>query len=752
MSHFRSLLASVAALVLVGCGSGSGSEDPPPPRLAYPETAAGPDSDTYFGQTVADPYRWLEDVRAQDTERWVQAQNAFALDYISALPDYRAVAQRIAPWFGSGGGPMPQSTRDALLRQQKESLLIEGEESSDGRLYYQRQIWKKRHHQRIPGADSDFVSVDNKIYVSTDATATEKDEVLIDVNVYRTDPDDVIQLLGHRVTPDGKYLAYLMKRNFSDLAELHVVRLSDPSSLLLRIPDVFSTEFAFYNHGVVYAVPRDVRDGHVSPFTFQALYYQTFDGSEPQVWHQGDEFELMYGVFLHEDQIYVNIGTDMLSAYWRLDPARPDLGAQPFLDVRAQQRSFTYLGSSPDDPAKLIFATTLGAAFNRVIEVDPADPSASGWRDVLPLKSGEPAYVNEVRICGPDYIAEHLVQGSSRLFHYSAGDVHEIGLPEIGSVAQMRCDTTGSETVLHYIHSSLVQPPVQYRYELASHSVSETAARTYQGYDPNLYETKRIWVTSAGGAQVPVYIAHKKGLAVSGDVPVLIYSYGGFLVPLTPGFDMRAIPLLESGGILAVAQLRGGAEFGVEWYDDGRLLNKQNTYNDIIAVAEHLIEAGWTRAGKLALLGESNGGTTTAVAALQRPDLFGVAFPFVGVLDLVRYDKFTAGHSWHGDYGRNTDEAEFGNLMTFSPLHNVRSVAYPPMYVLTSKTDGRVLPAHSYKFAATLQNAATGTSPYLLYAFPKDSHSFDQHQQAVLTFLWTAFFHHMGVSYSQSEP
>jgi len=752
MPRFRSFLASIAVLILVGCGSGSGSDDPPPPKLAYPETAAGTDSDTYFGRTVADPYRWLENVRNQDTEQWVQAQNAFALDYISALPDYRAVAQRIAPWFAQADGPVPQSTRDAVRRQREETLLIEGEEGGDGRLYYQRQVWKRQYHQRIPGLDSEFVSVDNKIYVSTDATASEKDEVLVDVNAFRVDPDDVIELLGHRVSPDSKYLAYLMRRNFADLTELHVVSLSDPSHILLQIPNVFSSQFEFYNDGIVYAVPRNVTDAHLSPFTYQALLYQAFDGSGPELWLQGEEFDLIYGAFLHEGQLYINIGTDMLSAYWRLDPARPDLGAQPFLDTRAQQRSFAFLGPSPDDSTKMVFATTIDAAFHRVIEVDPADPSAANWREILPLASGEPVYVNEVTICGSDYIAEHLVEGSSKLFHYSAGKVHEIALPDIGAVSQMRCTVTGSEVVLDFIHSSLVQPAVRYRYDLGSHAVTSMLVEEYQGYDPELYETKRIWVTSTGGVKIPVHIAQKKGFKATGDIPVLIYSYGGFMVPLTPRFDMRAIPLLESGGIFAVAQLRGGGEFGVEWYNDGRLLNKQNTYNDVIAVAEHLIEMGWTRAGKLALLGESNGGTTTAAASLQRPDLFGVSFPFVGVHDLVRYDKFAAGHSWHGDYGRNTDETQFTNLMTFSPLQNVRPMAYSPMYVLTSKTDGRVMPAHSYKFAATLQNTATGTNPYLLYAFPKDGHSFDQHQQAALTFLWTAFFHHMGVSYRDLKP
>lgn len=257
----------------------------------------------------------------------------------------------------------------------------------------------------------------------------------------------------------------------------------------------------------------------------------------------------------------------------------------------------------------------------------------------------------------------------------------------------------------------------------------------------------RVLVAGFDGVEVPVYFVHKKGLQRTGEVPVFIYSYGGFIDPLPPRFALHAVPIIESGGIYAVAQLRGGAEFGNDWYDAGRLLNKQNTYNDLIAVAEHFIQAGWTRPGKLALEGESNGGTTTAAVALQRPDLFGVVFPVVGVHDLVRYDRFVTGFAWHGDYGRNTDQAQFENLMRFSPLHNVKGVSYPPMYILTSKTDSRVVPSHSYKFAATLQNTATGTNPYLLYAFPKDNHSLHSNWHGMFAFMWSAFFYHMGVPY-----
>lgn len=760
MLRICSTFAFIALVALAGCDGGSGSgKQPEPPQLAYPESASGSEGDVYFGRYVPDPYRWLEDIRSQDTQNWVQAQNRFAAEYITALPDYPTISKRIARWFAAPQTPLSHRPRDGSQSKHDEALHIEGDRATDGRLYYQRQIRQDQHlfrqdryHRRAPQTQPELLSVDNIIYVASGATASQRDKALVDVNDFRVDPDDKIQLLGHQVSEDGKYLVYQMQRNFSDLAELHVVDLQNPSTPLMRIPHVFSQEIALYDDGVIYSSPRDVKDDHVSPHTYQSLYYQSFDGAQPQVWFDADEFDMLPGSFLHEDQLYIIIGSNMQTGYLRMDPARPELGAQRFIDRRAEQETFSYIGPSAENSAKMLFVTSHAADLYRLIEVDPSDPVLANWREILPLASqGEAVYANEVRVCGSDYYAEHFHLGSSRLFLYNAGGTREIPLPGLGAVSEMECRQHEGQDILEYSYSSLVQPYILYSYNPATHTATPGPVLKYEGYDPDLYEMSRKIVSSTGGAQIPVYIAHKKGLKPSGDIPLLIYSYGGFMAEVKPQFDMRFIPLLENGGIYAVAQVRGGAEFGSRWYEAGRLLTKQNTYDDVIAVAEHLIDEGWTRPGKIALQGESNGGTTAAAVALRRPDLFGVVFPMVGVHDLVRYDTFTVGFSWHGDYGRNTDEAEFNNLMTFSPLHGVKPIAYPPVYIFTSKTDGRVMPAHSYKLAAALQNTATGTSPYLLYAFPKDDHSLSENLQAVLTFQWTAFFHHMGLPYAGSS-
>lgn len=739
-------LALVASLALAGCdgGSGKSAEPPPPaPELAYPETAKGPESDTYFGREVADPYRWLEDIRSQKTDNWVQAQNRFTAEYITALPDYRAIAKRLGPLFAPITAASPQSGRTRQTERREQ-----GVQDADGNYYYQLKVQQERYHRRAPVGMPQFVSADNIIYVASSTNASGRGTALIDVNDFRVGPDDHIQLLEHQVSLDGKYLVYLMQRNFSDLVELHVVALQQPSRPIIRIPHVYSRAITLYGDGFIYSSPRGVKDPHVSPHTFHSLYYRPFLGAQSEVWLEGDEFEMIQGTFLHQDQLYIMVGTDMHSGLLRLDPAHPELGAHAFLDARADQRAFNYLDRSPEDPAKMLFITSDGADLHRLIEVDPADPSPGNWREILPLAGvNDTVYVSEIIACDDGYYAEHLDHGSSRLFHYGAAGAREIPLPSLGAVSHMECDDPDGEKGLYYVFSTLTQPAIGFVYNPATQASIQATVQRFEGYDPSLYEMRRLFATSPDGTQIPVYIAHKKGLRASGDVPVLIYSYGGFISPTMPRFDSKAIPLLESGGIYAVAQVRGGAEYGTAWYEAGRLLNKQKTYDDVIAVAEHLIGEGFTRPGKIALQGESNGGTTTAAVALQRPGLFGVVFPMVGVMDLVRYDKFTAGTAWHGDYGHNTDEAQFGNLMTFSPLHNVKPLSYPPMYVFTSKTDGRVMPGHSYKFAAALQNTATGTNPYLLYAFPKDSHSFDRYREAAITFMWTAFFHHTGSRY-----
>ncbi len=759
MFKFHVTSAFLAAFLLAGCSGGSDSAPSPKPgpkpdsELAYPETKAGQDRDTFFGRVVADPYRWLEDIRSQEVDNWIQAQNRFAADYIAELPDYDAVAQRIAPWYAPADPSQKTFHSNAKAGDDARQHIerIDGVQGADGNFYYQKQVYRQGLTDLRPdGGRPEFVSVDNVIYVASSAEAVGQGKVLVNANDFRVDPDDDIALTGHQISPDGNYLVYNLTRNFVDLSEIHVVSLDDPSEPIFIIPNTSGGTLGFHDNGLLYASPRETLDPHVSPHTFQTLYFQAFTGGKPQAWWQAKEFESFGGVFMHKDgYLYITFQSSLQGALARLNPNDLEAGVEMLLDARAQGRGFELRGASPDDPNKLLLATTQGAPFYRLIEVDPDDLAPEHWREILPNSLADaPIYVAEILSCGTDHYARHLDQGSDRLFHYGAGGTSEISLPGLGAVGNMKCAGTETDPLFTYTFSTLVQPAVGYSYDPRTLSNIDGAAESFTGYDPDDYVMQRLFAASADGMQVPIYIAHKKGLAPSGETPGFLYAYGGFFYPLAPGFTDKAIPLLESGGVYAVAQVRGGGEFGNAWYDDGRLLKKQNTYNDLIASAEHLIAQGWVHPGKLAVQGESNGGLTTAAVALQRPDLFAVSFPVVGVHDLVRYDKFSSGYQWHGDYGRTTDQADFENLLAISPVHNVKAQAYAPTYVFTGKADGRVMPAHSYKFAAALQNIASGPSPYLLYAFPKDGHSLDRSQQAYLTYMWTAFFHHTGWPYS----
>lgn len=740
-------LAFITLTGLAGCGGSNDSQEPAPepPKPAYPQTRSGTDSDVYFGRAVADPYRWLEDIESAETDAWVRAQNQLTAQRITEMPDYAALSARISQWFAAPAGATKQS---GLGRQ--EDIHVEGVQGRDGKYYYQIQQRQRQHDFMRPGQQPAFLSVDNAIYVARSASDTEQGKRLVDTSVYRIDPDDNIQLQRHQLSPNGKYLAYALVRNYADVAELHVLDLQQPGQVpMVRVSNAYSGAFTLMDDGISYASPRQTVNPHVSPHTYQTLYFLSFADMETQAWVQGEQFDQIGPSLVHGNYLYYEISTAMRGAIGRIDLTHPENGAELVLDLRSAKKTLSLYGVSPDDPNKLLILTSQGAALNRLVEIDPNNPDPANWRELLPNSApGVTEYANTFELCGGDHYAEHLVQGSSTLVHYNSSGRHEIPLPGAGTVDEMQCHDSNGQTMLSYVFSSLSQPHVRYNYDPVTHSVTQVASSRYAGYDPSQYEMRRLTATSKDGTQFPVYIAHKKGLKPDGEAPTMIYVYGGFFTAVTPTFMEKLIPLLESGGIYAVAQVRGGSEFGMDWYDAGRLLNKQNTYDDIAAAATQLISEGLTRPGKLALQGESNGGLSTAALGLQRPDLFAVVFPTVGVLDLVRYDRFSSGFGWHADYGQVTRQDEFENLMRFSPLHNVKPQAYPPTYVFTGKSDGRVMPAHSYKYAATLQNTATGSAPYLLYAYPKDGHSLESNRQSYLTYMWTAFFHHTNSRYT----
>lgn len=756
----RFVLLCAATLVLAACGGGGGGDapDPQPPepqKPAYPRTSAGDVTDTYFGRTIADPYRWLEDIKGNDTDAWVQAQNAFSASRITAMADYAALQHRIDGLIPTPSSPSTAKAQSVATQTTEQQYRVQGVQDDTGRFFFQyRTTTQTQRNDRRPGAPGDnTVSTNNIIYQANNADTTDQAQVLVDANQYRIDPDDNIELSLHQVTKDGKYLAYAMTRNYSDLSTLYVIDLQTGVSQGIR--NVAGPQFLLSDDALYYARPATTEDEHISPHTSQSLYRFALDGTDNTLLFSAGEFDTITPLIIGHDWLYASVNTAMNSALARISLSTPADGVQYLLDGRAQNDTFEMMSPSSTNPNALLVRTTQGAGLYRLLEVDPDAPEPANWREILPNSpGGVTEYVNQIVACGDGYYAEHLEDGSSRLFYYpdtgNAIPRHEVPLPALGALSgEPTCippdNGVGAQALVAF--SSLSTPPTRYRHDPQTQTTTLLATMVYPDFNPDDYETRRVMVASTDGVRIPVFIAHRKGLQINGDAPTLLYMYGGFRTAISPEFTDKAIPLLESGGIYVVAQVRGGAEYGNAWYDAGRLFNKQNTYDDVIAVASYLIDQGLTRPARLGLQGESNGGLTTAAVALQRPDLFGVVFPTVGVLDLLRYDQFTSGFNWLDDYGSNRDQAQFENKLKFSPLHQVKPQSYPPTYIFTGKTDGRVMPAHSYKYAATLQNTADGANPYLLYAFPKDGHSLVSHDRQFLTYLWTAFFHHVGVAY-----
>ncbi|MGB6054372.1 MAG: prolyl oligopeptidase family serine peptidase [Burkholderiaceae bacterium] len=727
---------SIAAVTMLvaACGGSGGGE---PQKLAYPASAAGSASYSYFGKTIAEPYQWMEDTTGDDTRAWVDAQNTFSLDYLRALPSYAEIEARVVRIFTEIQEPAKTGAGPLAFGKQT----VQG---GDGLYYYQvtRKIDTGRWR---PRADTNHVSVDNRIYVTDDLRKSGR--VLLDLNKQNSNPDDHIALTSHQLTPDGKHLVYRLIRNYSDLSEVHVVDLKTGADIAGETIRHVNGDFKIHQSGFFYVVAQNIGDVYTAAYNQLALRYHTI-GQPPgndQALFAGDGLANVQISYMDDDHLYFDTGIGSKSEIYRL--ALAALSGQPPAKWLGDgfHSIFQILGADAD--RNLLVLTSSGALRHRLVKIEREHTAPSRWVELVNGAAGE--VVEEIVPCAGAYFAEILDDGASRLVRFDGdGRRTEIPQPGMGAVSEMECvrDADGRDQ-LSYRYSTLIQPDLVFRYDPATGTVAQTGGTRIDGFDPSAYVMQRIFATSADGTRIPVFIAHRKGLALDGGNPAMIYVYGGFAAAERPLFRRHAVPLLENGGIYAVAQVRGGSEYGNAWHEAGRAANKQNTYDDVIAVANHLIRGKYTSAARLGLEGGSNGGLTTAAVALQRPDLFKAVFPSVGVLDLLRYQHFTSGYNWFEDYGDSSNEADFNRLLAISPLHNVRNVPYPAMYVMTGQTDSRVVPSHSYKFAATMQNQAGGRNPYLLTAFPKAGHAMSENRQRLATDTWAFFFAQTGTAY-----
>ncbi|WP_411360891.1 prolyl oligopeptidase family serine peptidase [Pseudidiomarina sp. YC-516-91] len=644
-------------------------------QLTYPTTFRGNVTDNYFGTVVADPYRWLEDDRSVDTEAWVQAQNEVTFKYLEQIPYRQQIEERLSSmWnYEKVGAPFKEG---------------------DYTYFYKND-----------GLQNQYV-----VY-RTDAEGNT--EVFLDPNTFSE--DGTTSLASLSFSKDGSIAAYAISEGGSDWRKIIIIDVETKEQLEDPIVDVkFSGISWFGNDGFYYSSYDKPEGSELSAKTDQhKLYYHKLGTA------QADD-AVIFGGSEAEKHRYVGGYVSEDDNYLFISAANSTSGNKLFLkDLSSPDSEFVAITDTFDGDtsvldnkgSKLYLVTDLDAPNKRVVTVDARAPEPANWQDFI----AETDNVLSVGT-GAGYIfAEYMVDAIAKVeqYDYDGNKVRDVELPGVGSVSGFGGKDDAEE--LYYTFTNYNTPGTIYKYAPAT-GESEVYEQSKADFDSEAYESKQVFYTSKDGTEVPMIITYKKGLELDGTNPTMLYGYGGFNISLTPSFSITNALWLEMGGVYAVANLRGGGEYGKAWHLAGTQLNKQNVFDDFIAAGEYLIDQGYTSNNRLAVRGGSNGGLLVGAVMTQRPDLMQVALPAVGVLDMLRYHTFTAGAGWAYDYGTAEDSEEmFEYLYGYSPVHNVeQGVSYPATMITTGDHDDRVVPAHSFKFAAELQAKAGGSNPQLI--------------------------------------
>lgn len=658
--------------------------------MLYPHTSEVDQKDIYHGVEIADPYRWLEDDRAPETAAWVKAQNELTFDYLGAIPYRDVYRARLTEIWN-----------------------------------YPRESSPRKHGDRYFLFKNDGLQNQGVMYART--SHEDAGEIVLDPNLFSE--DGTVALSTYAITDDGSMIAYGISRSGSDWNE---VRVRDIGTGIDYEDVVHWVKFSLIywtkdNKGFFYSryPAPDERTAYSQPNQNHRLYYHRLgtDQSEDILIHERpDNPEWHMAGQMTEDGRYLVIymnhaGPKSMLSYVDLgDPMNPQLDAPVTELVNAFEAAFELIGN--DGPV-LYLQTDLDAPRSRVVVVDLREPQRENWRTVIPESED---VLQSVTLARDSFICIYLHDAHSRLkiFDIAGTYVRDIPLPAPGSAMDMK-GTRDSDEAFYYF-TSFLYPTTIFRYDLAT-GTSELYHAPKLDFDQSLYETQQIWFTSKDGTRVPMFVTHRSDIKLDGSNPTILYGYGGFNTSLTPFFSIVNLLWLDQGGIFVIVNLRGGGEFGEEWHQGGTQERKQNVFDDFIAAAEHLIEKGFTSPGKLAIQGGSNGGLLVGAAMCQRPELFAVALPAVGVMDMLRYHHFTIGRAWAGDYGTSDNPDHFRVLHTYSPLHNLQAgTNYPATLVTTADHDDRVVPAHSFKFTAMLQKCQGGSKPCLIRVETKAGH------------------------------
>ncbi len=677
-------------------------------KLNYPVTKKVDQADDYFGTTVADPYRWLEDDNAEDTLAWVEAQNKVTFGYLDTIPFRPKIKERLTEIFN-----------------------------------YPRYSSPFRVGEHYFFYKNDGLQNQSVCYIQNGLDGTP--EVFFDPNALSPDGTVRVGIIGP--SGDDKYLAISRGEAGSDWSEIRVMEIATKQELPDRVQWVKFSGAAWQGGGFYYSGYEKPAAGEElqAKNEYQKVYYHKLGDPQEKdalVW-EDKEHPLRYvGAGTTEDEKWLILGISegtSGSEVWVKDLAKKDA---PFTMLFP---GFEY-DANPIEfvDGKFLVHTNDSAPNFRVVGIDPKAPAKENWATVIPEKS---EVLSGAGTAGGYIFADYLKDANSKIFQHRLDGtlVREIELPALGSAGGF--GGKRDEKVLFYNFTSFTYPPTIYKFDPAT-GASEVFRKPEVKFDPSAYETKQVFYASKDGTQVPMFIVHKKGLALDGKNPTYLTAYGGFNISNTPYFSAANIVLLENGGVYALANLRGGGEYGEAWHKAGMLDKKQNVFDDFIAAAEYLIREKYTSTPRLAIEGASNGGLLVGAVMTQRPELFGVAFPAVGVMDMLRYHKFTVGWGWAVEYGSSAKEDQFGYLYKYSPLHNLRpGVCYPATMVTTADHDDRVVPAHSFKFAATLQECQACAKPAIIRIETRSGHGSSNLSKAIesLTDQWSFMFFNMGI-------
>ncbi|MBI3139159.1 MAG: S9 family peptidase [Sphingobacteriales bacterium] len=682
-------------------------------QVKYPITAKGDVSDTYQGITVADPYRWLEDDRSEYTTDWVARQNKVTFDYLDQIPYRKQWQERL----------------EAINNYPKYSSPFRQEEY----FYFYK---------------NDGLQNQSVLYRQKGLNG--KPELLLDPNKFSA--DGTTSLAAFSVSKNGKYAVVGKSAGGSDWRTFFVLDLTRKKYLKDSLAWVKVSGASWQGDGFYYSrypAPENGKELSTKNENHQVYYHKAGSSQDKDelVYEDPANPQRFHSVFTDESERYVFLNISdrgkgkQGNSLWYFDSKSGDKKFKPIIkEIGEYQYNFI-----EEVNGKFLLQTNEGAKNQRIILVDPLQPAPENWKTIIPEKEENMAGVSSA---GNRLFITYMKDVTSRVYVYdldgnSMGEVKLPGLGTAGGFGGKREDR-----FVFYSFSSITDPPTIYKYDIAS-GESSVFRKPEVKFDPGEFETEQVFYPGKDGTKIPMFIVHKKGIELRGKSPAILYGYGGFNISSTPNFSPARIAWLEQGGVYCIANIRGGSEYGEKWHEAGMRLKKQTVFDDFIAAAEYLVDKGYTSSDYLAVQGGSNGGLLVGAVINQRPDLFKVAIPQVGVMDMLRFHKFTIGWNWIPEYGSSDNPEDFKNLYAYSPIHNIKDgLAYPATLITTADHDDRVVPAHSFKYAATLQEHYKGKNPVLIRIDVNSGHGASNLKKALETTadIYSFIFYNMGLT------